>query len=383
MKLLRIWLYIIAGITFPLIGWNIGELLVTDLGLGQEAQIKEIIIFPSVSISLAIGMVVNEIFVSNPGRFKLCLRKMIVPVLMALGLGIVFGLAGGGIYQLLFYLKQEASLVRMCSWIFIGLCVGLAEGLSWSWYSIEAGNKKRFVQRLVASISSAVIASLLAAFIFEWFRRSDLIERQSLGQLDDPIGFSLLGLMVGLTFAFTNSPSYLAALRAGAGFEFKRHISTIDTGATKPIEKKPSIDHSTIQFVGKGNTTYDANDNDGLGLPLNDTYLNIQEGLSIQLPGKGQVNIGSEKNQKAQIILPGVAIHVGFIKMEGRNAYFAPNAKFYESVYINGEAFDLPEPKTLKHGSVIKICKLNEEGGINEEEFYRFVYYNRFLDPDS
>ena len=383
MKFLRIWLYIIAGITFPLIGWNIGEILVTDLGLLQEVQMKELIIFPCVSISLAIGMVINEIFVSNPGRFKLCLRKAIIPMLMALGLGLIFGLAAGGLYQLLFYLKQPPWLVRIFSWLFIGCCVGLAEGLSWSWYSIEAGNQKRFMQRLITSIAGASVASLLAAIIFEGFRSAGLISRQLLGGLDDPIGFSLLGFLLGLTFAFTNSPSYLAALRAGAGFEFKRQMFQAAQGATRLLEKRPSIDHSTIQFVGKGNATYALEEDNASGYEFNENFLDIQEGLSIQLPGKGRVNIGSDNNKKAQIMLPGVATYVGCIKMEGRNADFYPSSKSYESVYINGEQCDSTDPKPLKHGNVIKICKFNEQEGINEEEFYRFVYYNRFLDPDS
>ena len=380
---MRIYLYIIAGVTSALIGWNIGEVLVTDLGLWQELQVKELIIFPCVSVSLAIGMVLNEIFISNPMRPKLCLRKAIVPVPMALGLGIVFGLAGGGLYQLLFYLDQPASRIRMLSWLFIGFCVGLAEGLSWSWYSIEAGNKKRFYQRLGTSIVGACGASFLAAVIFEKFHSSALIPRNLLGQLDDPIGFSILGIVLGLIFALTNSPSYLAALRAGAGFEFKRKISTLNPGATQSIEQKPSINNSTIKFVGKGNKTDDLNNKDELGHDIKDNFRNIQEGLSIQLPGKGRVNIGSDKNQKAHIMLPGIATYVGCIKMEGRNAQFYPSPASYESIYINGEPCDSDDPKPLKHGNVIKICKLNEEGGLNEEEFYRFVYYNRFLDPDS
>lgn len=380
---MRYYFYVITGITSALIGWNIGEFFATDLGLLLEAQMKEIIIFPCVAISLAMGMVLNEIFISNPIRPTLCIRKALIPLLFALGLGIVFGLAGGGLYQLLFYLQQPPSLVRIFSWLFVGFCVGVAEGLSWSWYSIEAGNSKRFRQRLITSVLGACGASILAALIFEFLANLDVISPELLGQLDDPLGFSLLGILLGLTFAFTNSPSYLAALRAGAGFEFRRKMPHFGSISTQLIESKPAIDSSVIQFVGKGNKSGNPVDEDGLDNFLDDHFRNIQEGLSIQLPGKGRVNIGSENNKKAHIILPNISTYVGCIHMEGCNGKLYPSPASYETIWINGEKCDSDDPKILKHGTVIKICQVNEQGDINEEKFYRFVYYNRFLDPDS
>jgi hypothetical protein len=384
---MRVYLYVIAGITSALIGWNIGAFFTSDLGLLQQAQMGEIIIFPSVAISLAIGMVLNEIFISNPLRPTLCLRKILIPVPLAFGLGIVFGLAGGGLYQLLFYFGLPPFLVRMLSWLLVGFCVGLAEGLSWSFYTIEAGNKKRFHQRLITSISGACGASILAALLFEFIGNLSFISPQFLGQLDDPIGFSLLGILLGLSFAFTNSPSYLAALRAGAGFEFRSKIQNIDTQATQLIELKPSINPSALQFVGVSNQFNDLQEQQSLDNYSQEYYYHIQEGLSIQLPGKGRINIGSEKSKNAHIILPGIPTYVGCIIMEGRNGKLIPSPVFYEAIWINGEQCDSDYPKTLKHGTVIKICKLkdplNDKGGINDKEFYRFVYYNRFLDPDS
>ena len=387
LKILRIVLYVLAGLAFPLLGWSIGESLVTDLNILQGAQNREIIIFPCVAIVLSIGMVITEIFVSNPGRPKLSIRKAIVPCIIALIVGLVGSLIASGIYQVLFIFNPPPSLIRMSGWLLIGLCVGITESLSWAKSSIEAGNTKRFQQRLLTSIGGAFGASFIATLVFEFLRNLESVSRQSVGRLDDPIGFAVLGLLLGLTFAFTNSPSYSAALRAGAGFEFKRSVKTIDAGATRILNETKPIIASTIKFVGRGNgsnISFD-DDDDGSGLPFakNNTGGHIQEGLSIQLPGVGKVNIGSDKNKKADIKLPDVAIHIGFIVMEGRTAYFAPNKMAYESIFINGEQFDLPESKSLKHGSVIKICKLNPQGGINEEEFYRFVYYNRFLDPDS
>ncbi|MGB3639362.1 MAG: hypothetical protein WBA39_17570, partial [Rivularia sp. (in: cyanobacteria)] len=69
---MRIYLDILAGITSALLGWNLGQFFLTDLGLLQ--QIPEVILFPCVAIALAIGMVMNEILIGNPTRPKLSFR---------------------------------------------------------------------------------------------------------------------------------------------------------------------------------------------------------------------------------------------------------------------------------------------------------------------
>ena len=214
---MRIYLYILAGITSALLGWNLGQFFLTDLGLLQ--QIPEVILFPCVAIALAIGMVMNEILIGNPTRPKLSFRIAKTPILIALGLGLLLGLIAGGISQILFLpqIRIPTLIVRTFGWLIIGLSVGLAEGLSWSWHSMEAGDSKRFRQRLATSVVGATVASLIAAGLFELIRTSFGAMPSELRGIEDPLGFAILGLFLGLVFSITNSPSYLGALRSWYG----------------------------------------------------------------------------------------------------------------------------------------------------------------------
>ncbi|WP_293087062.1 hypothetical protein [Moorena sp. SIO4A1] len=169
---MRIYLYILAGITSALIGWNIGQVAITNLGLSRLIP-EEIVLFPCIAISLAVGMVINEIFISNPTRFKLNLRIAKIPILIAAALGIIIGLISGVIYQILLLSPISGIMIRLLSWLLIGSSVGLAEGLTWWWRSVEAGDPKRFQQRLRTSMIGASGAALVAALLFGGRRRLD------------------------------------------------------------------------------------------------------------------------------------------------------------------------------------------------------------------
>ena len=60
----------------------------------------------------------------------------------------------------------------------------------------------------------------LQPLLFEFVRSSISELPSALKAIEDPLGFAILGLLLGLTFGLSNSPSYMAALRAGAGFEY-------------------------------------------------------------------------------------------------------------------------------------------------------------------
>ena len=364
---MRTYLYLLAGVTSALIGWNLGEFLTTDRQLLQEQQMKEVILFPCIAISLAIGMVLNEIFISSPTRPKLCWRKAFISVPIALLLGSLLGLVAGGISQLLYLPSNpiEPSQVRILSWLLVGFSVGLAEGLTWRWQSVEAGDHKRFWQRFLTSIFGASIASIVAALLFESIRSGSNLPFL-FRQLEDPIGFSLLGLFLGLTFAFTNSPSYLAALRAGGGFEYTGEIyADLDSNATVQSKPYAAINKSSLKFVSDNEAD------------------EIEEGLSIQLPGKGTIIIGSDKNPKAQITLPGIPLHAAHIYLQGREARFKPNPQFFRAIALNGDRLTSRGEIFLKHNNVLTFYTLIDENKIDEEKTYRFVYYNRFLDPQA
>lgn len=360
---MRIYLYLIAGITSSLIGWNLGQFFLTDLGILKP--FPELILFPCVAISLAMGMVLNEIFISNPTRPKLCLRKAKIPLIIAFGLGLLFGLVGGAISQLVLlpFLNISPWIVRTVGWLLIGLSVGLAEGLTWRWESIEAGNQKRFRQRFLTSIIGGSVASLVAAGLFENLRSMTQQLPPIIKALEDPIGFAILGIFLGLTFSLTSSPSYLVALRAGAGFEYQeRKIIEEDfEGKSQDETPYPAIKQS-LKFVS-----------------YSDDEL-IEEGLSIQLPARGKVRIGSAPD--SDIYIPGIAAYVADLEVKKRETILSPKDKYFKTISINGERLGTKRQVSLKHNYLLTFDTVKEEEN-HEEKFYRFVYYNRFLDPQA
>jgi hypothetical protein len=367
---MRIYLYIIAGITSALLGWNIGQFFLTDLGL--FTQFPEITLFPCIAISLAFGMVMNEIFISNPTRYKLNFRIVKRPLLIALGLGGLAGLIGGVISQVLFLpvLGVPSAFVRTLGWLVIGAAVGIAEGLSWRWHSMEAGDPKRFRKRLTTSCVGAMAASLLAAALFEVIRAASGTSTAEFRSIEDPLGFAILGLVMGIVFSVTNSPSYMAALRAGTGFEytrFKQDEYSHDEDGELILENSqttsPYIDKSLLRFVSDGEGE------------------DIEEGLSIQLPSNGKVTIGSGID-RAHIYLPGVAPHMADLIVKQREVALVPQNKFHNYIEVNGSRLDSSREIPLKHNYVLTFHTVKMDGQ-HEEKFYRFVYYNRFLDPQA
>jgi hypothetical protein len=371
--IIRGYFYIIAGVTSALIGWNLGQVLLHDLKI--LPQMPEIILFPCVAVSLAFGMIINEILISNPTRLTLCLRKMWLPLLIALGVGSILGLIAGAIAQILFLpqLKIATEKVRILGWLIIGVSVGLSEGISWSWQSIEAGSKKRFWQRFSTGMIGASLASIIAAFIFESIRNINENSPETLANfrnIEDPLGFSILGLLLGIAFTITNSPSYLAALRAGGGFEFTGDREDLedngedeedDNQTTRLSVNHPQIETPILKMIPETGTI-------------------IEEGLSIQLPGHGKINIGSEDNPKSQIKLPGVSRHLANLILKGRKATLEPNVRAFPNIAINGEILISSEEKELKHNDVLAFYTKKDH---DQEKIYRFVYYNRFLDPQG
>lgn len=392
---MRIYLYILAGITSALIGWNIGQFFLTDLGL--FTQFPEITLFPCIAVSLAFGMVMNEIFISNPTRPKRSFKTAQKPLLIALGLGILSGLIAGIISQILFLpiIRVPTPIVRTLGWLLIGSSVGIAEGLSWFWYSIEAGSKKRFQQRLKTSVIAASGASFAAAIIFEIIRLMLGTMPAEFKGIEDPIGFSILGLLLGGVFSVTNSPSYLAALRAGSGFEYreikpeikpdinpeinpdinpeiKDHVQDSELSTDSPTDS-PTLNQS-YPYINKSVLSF---------VTLTDDSLNedeIEEGLSISLPGNQTISIGSGVDNT--ISIPGLPPHVADIQLQNRTTLLIPDQQFFYAIEINSVRTKSRKTITLKHNYVLTFYTINGDD-INEEKYYRFVYYNRFLDPQA
>jgi hypothetical protein len=350
---MRTYLYMVAGITSALIGWNMGQFFISDLGWLNK--LPEIILFPCITISLAIGMVLNEIFLSSPTRPKLNLRSAPIPIAIAAALGLGVGLFAGLFVQILFLpqLRIPSFIVRVFGWLCIGSAIGLAEGYTWRWRSIEAGNKLRFRKRFKTSIIAGSLASLAAAVLFEILRLLIGQPARELAGIEDPIGFSILGALLGLAFSLTISPSYMVALRAGAGFEYS------DFAGERQQSESPRIADS-LRFISISDTNY------------------VEEGLSIQLPVDGKITIGSAPN--ADIYIPGIADHAAHIEFKARDSLLVANEN--NLVEVNGEKLTSNKPIPLKHNHIITFRATNKRSH-HAKEFYRFVYYNRFLDPQA
>ncbi len=372
-QLIRFWLYVVAGVSSALFGWNLAQLIMADFNilpfLGDESDpiivVPELILFPCITISLAIGMVINEIFISNPNRLTLCWKKFWpAPFFMASICGAILGLLATVIVRICFAIVDDATISRIVGWFVIGLAVGLSEGLTWMWQSVESRSKKRFNQRFWTSLIGASLASIIAALLFEYIRT--LIKtNETFRLLEDPIGFVILGLLLGLAFCITNSPAFQMALRAGGGFEFR--------GTSVPgLPIQPTI--SPFPYIKQGATLYLIGTTDENG--------GIEEGTSVALPGKKRVIIGNEGNKNADIYLPGIPVHAAFIDLTKNPPLLEPNNQYFYAIAINGKPLASDRPLNLKHNTVLTFYTI-ENGAINHEKFYRFVFYNRFLDPQS
>ncbi|MGB3511325.1 MAG: hypothetical protein WBA93_19235 [Microcoleaceae cyanobacterium] len=372
---MRIYLYILSGITSALIGWSLGQFILSDLGWLQK--FPEIALFPCIAISLAVGVVATDIFLTNPTRFKRNFSRGLIPLTIAAGLGLLIGITSGGLVQILLnpQLRDKVitipdELVRIVGWILIGGAVGLAEGWTWRWRSIEAGDKHRFWQRLTISFTTSILTALVAAIIFEWLRQKFGGIPTGLKAWEDPIGFSLLGGLLGLVLSFSTSPSHLVALRAGAGFEYTENlnISQSQTPSDYPhIQKELS---PKLKFVS------------------NDFTDKIEEGLSIQLPARGKVKIGSAQLQimgiqqfGVHISIPGLPLHIADLDLASSQTILVPNIKFFSNIEYQGTLLTESTPIQLKHNDLIAFYA--ENGGYNGKKLFRFVYYNRFLDPQG
>ena len=357
--------YILAGITSALIGWNLGQFLLTDLGF--LTQLPEIVLFPCIAISLAVGMVFTEIFISNPTRPKSNLRIAFLPISIAAGLGLLAGLIAGGVSEILFLLPREyisARSIRILAWLLIGGSTGIAEGVTWRWHSIEAGDRKRYQQRFWTSLIGSIAASLAAALIFEMLRQYQSELMQGLKGAEDPIGFSILGILLGFVFSVSTSPSYMAALRAGAGFEYTGEPVYDSDDEQNTAVEYPLIEkqESRLKFVSDSEADQ------------------IEEGLSIQLPGKGKIKIGSAKD--THIRIPGLPVYSAELELKPRETLLVPNQRFYRTLEVNGERLTSCKSIPLKHNYVLTFYP-HDKGTTHEHKFFRFVYYNRFLDPQA
>ena len=353
---MRIIFYLLSGVCATLVGWNLSQLFILDLPLLFGAKslpfYPDFILFPFVAICLNTAMVTTEIYLSHPTKLQVNWRNL-KPYLkntILLGLGIGFGTAI--LTALLYQTGMNAGFVRVIAWSLIGCLIGLSEGLSWRSRSIE-GSTDKGKSRLWKSPLFGFIAGLIAAIIIEIIRQP----MRLLG-FEDPVGFLILGLSLGLLLSFAAAPTYQVALRAGAGFE-----------ATKSGNNNPP----KIRY-------WDGQTFERLRFVTEDqTWEKIEEGLSIQLPAKinNQQPLIIGSGNDAHLYLPHTPKKVAELITE--DGKLKLRCLVDESVKIQNETLSARgKAMELLHNQILTFIYQD-----NPKKYYRFIFYDRFLDPEA
>ncbi|MBD2183039.1 hypothetical protein [Aerosakkonema funiforme] len=345
---MRYFLFTISGIFSALFGWGISQFVLDFLRspIDETLPIKaDFIILPFVAASLAVAIVIAEIFSSNPTRHKANFRVLPPYFWSALLTGVGAGLAAAIFNFILYQTPAPDWMVRVFAWSIVGLFTGVGEGVSWRFRSIEGGTDKA-KERIKKSTLFGLGAGVVAAVIVELIR-----SQIELGGYEDPAGFSILGFSLGLLLSFATSPSYLAALRAGEGFE------AIDPkyGGNR---EKPLLKNIQLRFV-------------------TGEYKYIQEGLSIQLPSKTQKRIIIGSNDDADIYIPNIPLEAASLEVRNGNVMLRCLAD--EAVQIQRRLLieggkEIP----LRHNQILTFYYEKDS-----DKYYRFVFYNKFLDPQA
>ena len=378
---MRSLLYVSAGFLAGLLGLTISEWLFSISDIQTIFKFREFILFPVSSIILAFAVVTAEIWLNNPTRYKTNRRIMWQPLSMALLIGGLCGLLAALIFVGIGYwgwIKISTLFAKGLGWCLIGLGAGFADGYSWQYRTIEGGQKSKARNRLILSVTFGLMAALVAFGLSEVIFQS----KPDIIAFKDPLGFLVLGTTLGVLLdqLGTNVNSY--ALRAGMGFEsikgkqdgFPRVSDPAFFNFEIPVEYLPD----SVNSSSGGRT---------------DGYKRkIEEGMSIQLIKNKQFTIGSSND--ADIFINVLPNECATITLQNRTAQI--KAHNGAKILIGGVRLKTGEmfSKELHHNQVLtfyadpkRIQQIysDSEGNDNEDinPFVRFVFYDRFLDPQS
>jgi hypothetical protein len=365
--------YALFGTIAALLGWSVSYFLIDLITLlFKEFPVPAyVVILTIVTPCIAVATVINEIFLSNPTRPKINWRILwrggLLKVICLFGVLLGLGLSG-----LNWVILEKSSLFKdviwLVSWISIGTFAGFAESLGWRFRSIE-GTGDRIRQRMIQSTSLGAIAGLIAAILF-W------VVRLGLNSYAEPIGFLLLGACLGLALCFASRPSYQVALRAGQGFEtpppktrnqgrnrkkVDQDIETADGNSEKttaPSKPRPVLKNRSLQLIPDKKPNY------------------IQEGLSIQIPSKLKEPLVIGSGDNVDIYIPDLPEECASI--ESKNGEIFINCLTDGTVKVQQRLVHEGRSAPLKHNQVITLYHDDDD-----EKFYCFVFYDRFLDPQA
>ncbi|HLP91204.1 MAG TPA: hypothetical protein VK184_21820 [Nostocaceae cyanobacterium] len=358
----------LCGLVSALLGWSISQILWQEIG-GFLIQFMPsgfsippyVILLVIITPFLACGMVMAEVFLSNPTSYKSNWRVVSKTSLKRVFIiGAFLGLQLSGLNWLLLQSNWSGVTVRIVSWVVIGAFAGLAESVSWSWRSIDSkGNK--FTQRMMRSTLFGGGAALLAAIICEGINKG-------LGQYREVFGFLVFGSLLGWALCFSAIPRYQVALRAGKGFE-----------AVKPKTRRPStqvvslpqvISHAPTQILRP------TLNNQSLKFIPDDDYDQIEEGLSIQLPVKTAKPLIIGSGDDVDIYIPHLPLRCASIDVNFGSVVLRCLAE--GTVQVQQKFVTDRRNVNLKHNQILTFYYENEP-----EKFYRFVFYDRLLDPQA
>ncbi|MCL2936377.1 MAG: hypothetical protein MGU50_07200 [Trichodesmium sp. MAG_R02] len=400
---MRNWLYFIVGLLASVVAWSFSQILLVDfkpiwdnLDWTFFAQVPYLIKFFILTIFLAVSMVMAEVFFSHPTRLKQGWKVLKWPLIIAIIVSIL-GASLSGIISFVFKLTGfPAWTIRLIDWLIIGLVIGSAEGITWllrtlsklvlyqTTQEVENDITKVF-NHFVKSISFSLLVSFIV-FIF-----SEIIIKQ------DIWSFILLGSLLGSALSFIESPNTQFALKAGYGFERIAGGNTTKNNLNPRTYRKCDL---KLVYVPRGNKP-----------------ITIEEGLSIELPKTGNIIIGSDIEQ-ADIIVSDLPHKIATVNINGRKATIknfsnnilkklpseivikprepvnntTPNP--YATAFNNvsnqpennspnldkdSESIDDSNDIELYHNTIITLYTKNQ----NSRKYVRFVFYDRFLDPEA
>ena len=344
--------YTLSGIISALFGWFLSQIFLVDLGQtfsDKNSPLNpDFILFLIVGACLAASMVATEIFLSHPTRYRANKRVLPRYLRRALLTGAVAGLISAVLTSLLYMTGTPSIIVRIVAWSLVGLFTGLGESLSWKVRSIE-GRSSQANQRIKKSTLFGFGAGFGAAVLVEIFRSNT-----PLGGYEDPAGFLILGMILGISLNFATTPTYQVALRAGKGFEEEHSVNS------------PILKSNSLSFVSQPSSKPD-----------------IEEGLSIRLPSETTYPIIIGSGDNVDIFIPNIPEEVACLEIKNRQVTLTCWVK--NQVKIQNRLMDMNGSESLIHNQMIAFYYENYDPSNPDEDsqLYRFVFYDRFLDPQA
>jgi hypothetical protein len=352
---MRSLLYVTAGILAGLLGYILSQAIINQ----NWVHSFEYVVFPICSAFLAASTVIAEIFLNHPTRYKMNRERLPKPLCLA----IVFGMGSGLIAAYLStktdeLLNLNPNIAIAIGWILMGVSAGFADGYSWQDRTIDGGQKERAIERLIASVGYGGLAGFMAFCVYFLTSQSQSWVSQS----KELVSFLALGGFLGLFLNRAGAGVLSFALRAGAGFEFK------------PMQN--SGDYPRIKIKSTTKLKLNCMACDDYGKPLPKAYENkIEEGISIQLPKRGEITIGSGKDSDIYVsILPERCAKV---ILNDRTASLEAQADQSIQIGKNRQPLREEEKRDLFHNQVLTFYDHTKAN------FVRFVFYDRFLDSQS